>query len=167
MLESLTRLARTLEPPGDARRVLEACAGPRRRACSLAACGLASALAVSGCVPGVGLDPVGDDWSIGGSWLLNGEPPTAQSCGALGVAYVRVRFYDGERTADHPRLVFPCAQGTFDTRPEQVVRVGTWTLALVAIDAEGRAIATAPPQVFEPVDVTGHIEVSAVDFVGP
>jgi hypothetical protein len=119
------------------------------------------------CVSDVVFDPIGTEWTIAGSWLVNGAPPSASTCAAAGIDFVRVRFFDVSRTADHPRLVFPCAQGSFDTRPEALVASGTWSIALVAIDAEGNAMAMATPQTFEPVDVRGHVELGTADFVVP
>lgn len=119
-----------------------------------------------GCAGGAASDPIGDAWSIQGSWLIDERPPSEASCAALGVVYVRVRFVGLSRTTDHPRLVFPCADGAFDTRPEPVVASGTWNIALVAIDAAGNAIATSPPRAFEPIDVRGHLDLGTARF-GP
>jgi hypothetical protein len=78
---------------------------------------------------------------------------------------VRVRFFDGERTHDHPDLVFPCAAGAFDTRPERVVAHGTWTLALIAIDADGNLLAAGTPETHDTADAGGHLVLGNVDFL--
>lgn len=126
--------------------------------------GLLAALSVSGCIVEITFDPIGTDASMAGQWTINGAAPTQASCDALGVSHVRVRFYDGTRGVDHPGLVFPCAQGSFDTRPDAVVADGVWTAALVAVDASGTAIGTAPQQTFDTLAVGGHITLTSVNF---
>lgn len=126
--------------------------------------GLLAALSVSGCIVEITFDPIGTDASMAGQWTINGAAPTQASCDALGVSHVRVRFYDGTRGVDHPGLVFPCAQGSFDTRPDAVVADGVWTAALIAVDASGTAIGTAPQQTFDTLAVGGHITLTPVNF---
>ncbi len=121
----------------------------------------------SACIINATFDPIGTDRRAEGRWLVNGAAPTQESCAAAGIDFVRVRFFDVSRTADHPRLVFPCAQGSFDTRPDGVIAAEAWNIALVAIDAEGNAVVTAPPERVEPVDVSGHLVLTPADFVAP
>ncbi len=124
------------------------------------------ALALAGCIAEVTFDPVGTAASVEGSWTIAGAPASADTCRAMGIDYVRVRFYREERTADHPHLVFPCEQGSFDTRPDRVVADGTWTMALVAIDAEGNQIAVGPQETVTSGAVDEHIALAPVDFTG-
>jgi hypothetical protein len=121
-------------------------------------------LPLAGCIAEVSFDPVGTAASVEGSWTIDGAPASAEACRAYGIDYVRVRFYRDERTADHPHLVFPCAQGSFDTRPDRIVAEGTWTMGLVAIDAEGDAIAVGPEEMASPAALGGHIALAPVDF---
>ena len=50
------------------------------------------ALAIGGCIIEVDFDPVGTDAEVEGSWLINGEVPTAANCSAIGISNVRVRY---------------------------------------------------------------------------
>jgi len=126
---------------------------------------LAAAIGVSGCIVEITFDPIGADASVEGSWTINGAAPTAESCAALGISHVRVRFFDGDRWADHPELVFSCTEGGFDTRPQAVVADGQWTMALVAIDADGDAIAMGPTQTVDTLAGGGHIALTPIDFM--
>ena len=122
-------------------------------------------LLLGGCVAEVGFDPVGDAASVEGAWTLGGVPAGDASCQALGASYVRVRFFRGEDYRDHSRLVFPCAQGAFDTRPDRRVAEGSWDMALIAIDADGQELATGPTETHEAAENMGHIVLGAADLV--
>lgn len=128
------------------------------------------ALALAGCIVEVSFDPVGTAASAEGSWSIGGAQASAASCAALEITHVRVRFYDGDRTFDHPRLVFPCEAGGFDTRPDRVVASGTWTMQLLAVNNDvpvgvSNVVASGPLEVQDTLDARGHIVLSAVDFV--
>lgn len=131
----------------------------------LGALALSLAVGVSGCIVDVIVDPIGQDASIAGSWTVEGAAPTAESCAALGITNVRVRFSSGTETRLHPDLVFDCAVGQFDTRPQRVVADGTWVVQLVAIDADGVEIAAGPESTFDTLAMNGHFDIPAVDFV--
>ncbi|MGE0786233.1 MAG: hypothetical protein AB7S26_11130 [Sandaracinaceae bacterium] len=132
---------------------------------------LAQPLLASGCIVTVTFDPIGQDASISGTWTIDGVPPDAASCAAAGIDSVRVRFFDGEDDyRDHPDLVFPCADGQFDTRPTLLINGGVWTLALIPIRADGSVVETDPPalrETFDTVLAGGHIELTPVDFGVP
>ncbi|MBX3272250.1 MAG: hypothetical protein KF729_18440 [Sandaracinaceae bacterium] len=119
--------------------------------------------AFGGCIVRVGFDPVGVAASAEGSWTIDGAPPTAASCGE--VAYVRVRFFEGGEHRDHAGLVFECARGAFDTRPERVIAEGQWEVALVAIRADGSIVREGVHQTIETSE--GHVELAALDLEGP
>lgn len=131
----------------------------------LGALALSLSLGVSGCIVDVIVDPIGQDASIAGSWTIEGAAPTAESCEALGITNVRVRFASGTETRLHPDLVFDCAAGSFDTRPRQVVADGTWVVQLVAINADGDQIAAGPTSTFDTIADDGHYDIPPVDFV--
>ena len=110
----------------------------------------------------------GNDASAEGSWSLAGLPADSASCAASGVTHVRARFFDGERYADHPDLVFACEAGGFDTRPDRVLRGGIWTVRLLAIDNEAPAgsdiVVAMGPELS--VDTSGgHVVLERADFV--
>lgn len=135
------------------------------RAFGIVTLATALALGASGCIVDIVFDPVGADASVEGAWLINGETPTAANCGALGISRVRVRFYDGSRTFDHPDLVFPCEQGSFDTSPRAVLADGVWTMEMLAIDASGAVIARGRQETFDTLVEGGHIVMTTMDFV--
>lgn len=123
------------------------------------------ALALSGCIVQVDFDPVGEASSMQGSWTIAGAAPTADGCGEI--AYVRVRFFRGEEHRDHHALVFECPAGGFDTRPERVVAEGAWTVALVAIRADGSVVEQGPPvEIDTRVEGGGHIVLPPFDVIG-
>lgn len=134
-----------------------------RRWIGLNCVALLAALGVSGCIVEITFDPVGTAASVEGSWTIEGAAPTEASCSALGITHMRVRFYDGIVTYDHPDLVFPCAQGAFDT-VDPVVADGVWTMSLVAIDGSGAKIAEGPKETFDTLAVGGRIRLTAQDF---
>lgn len=137
----------------------------------LAAFVVVSGVACGGCIGEVSFDPVGTAASVEGQWTVSGAAPTTESCAALDITHVRVRFFDeGERTFDHPRLVFPCEQGSFDTRPDRVVASGQWTMQLLAVNAaapvgESNVVASGEQQLADTLDARGHIVLDPVDFV--
>ncbi len=127
-------------------------------------------IASAGCIGEVAFDPVGTAASVEGAWSVGGAAPSESSCGALSITHVRVRFYEGERTFDHPRLVFRCEEGSFDTRPDRVVAGGTWTMQLLAVDNDvpvgvSNVVAEGPLETHDTLDARGHIVMSAADFV--
>jgi hypothetical protein len=114
-----------------------------------------TALLATGCIPVIDFDPVGMDSAISASWTIDGEAATEASCRELlrpftndgtepEIPRVRVTFLDGERAVAHSGLMFSCSEGSFDTDTNRVVRAGTWTIRLEAIDPAGRVIAVGP-----------------------
>ena len=129
----------------------------------------AAVVMASGCV--VVVDPIGSDASVEGQWLINGSTPTAASCAALGITHVRVRVRDGASVFDPADLVFPCADGGFDTRPGAVLADGVWTLQLVALNADGASgeveVAVGPAETHDTLAEGGHIRLTnIVNFEG-
>ena len=55
-----------------------------------------AALVGAGCVAQVSFDVVGHAASVQGSWTIADATPSAQNCAALGIDYVRVRFFRGD-----------------------------------------------------------------------
>jgi len=119
------------------------------------------ALLLGGCIVPVEFDPVGETASMQGEWTIAGAEPTAESCGEI--AFVRVRFFEGEDHRDHPDLVFDCAAGGFDTRPARVVAEGTWVVAPVAIRADGSVVAEGPRDVVD-TGLGPHLSVPPFDI---
>ncbi len=140
------------------------------KAWMIAALAAAVAVNASGCIVEVTFDPIGRDASIAGSWTIDGAAPTQASCDAAGISRVRVRFFEGSDFRDHPDLVFNCADGAFDTRPNAVVADGIWTMSLIPIDASGAVVVTdpaTPRETFDTIVVGGHIDLTPVDFGTP
>jgi hypothetical protein len=88
--------------------------------------------------------PFGDEVSLEGSWQIDaGEGPVAAdagSCDRAGVAQVRLDISEsqGDGQVLGPDFVtFPCAQGSFDTRPDAVLDAGEYRARLTALDGEG------------------------------
>jgi len=119
-----------------------------------------AALMLGGCIVPVEFDPVGETASMQGEWTIDGAAPTPESCGEI--AYVRIRFFEGEDHRDHPALVFDCAEGRFDTRPARVVAEGTWVVAPVAIRADGSVVAEGPHDVVD-TGLGPHLSVPPFD----
>ncbi len=123
------------------------------------------ATTLCGCIVNVDFDPVGSAASVQGSWTVEGAPPTAESCAEI--AYVRVRFFEDDERRDHAGLVFECAAGGFDTRPERVIAQGLWTVALVAIRADGSVVEMGPMVELDTrVEGGDHLIVPPVDLAG-
>ena len=123
------------------------------------------ATTLSGCIVNVDFDPVGSASSMQGSWTVGGAPPTAASCGE--VAFVRVRFFEGEEHRDHAGLVFECEAGGFDTRPDRLVAAGQWTVAPVAIRADGSVVEVGPTTELDThAEGGGHLVVPPFDLAG-
>ncbi len=129
-------------------------------------------LVSTGCIVEVAFDPVGTAASVQGEWLVDGAPATPESCAAASITHVRVRFYEGERTFDHARLVFPCAEGGFDTRPERVVAAGTWNMQMLAVNneapvGESNVVGEGPLETIDTLDARGHIVLETASFTAP
>jgi len=120
-----------------------------------------------GCIVPVSFDPVGAAASMEGSWTIDGAPPSAASCEAAEVSYVRIRFFRDEVHRDHAQLAFDCESGSFDTRPELVVGDGEWVIAPLAIRADGSEVARGELQTFDTrVEGGDHIVVAPFDISG-
>lgn len=152
---------------------------------SLASRALAFVLVgASGCVQVSDFNPVGEAASISGAWTIDGAFPTTESCQALGASQVRVTFLDGLRPVVHGALIFACASCSeaseaacfsmrecmlggevecFDTRPDAVVREGTWTVQLEA--TSGSTVIAAGPRQVVNASPMGHIALEPVDFL--
>jgi len=121
------------------------------------------ALLAAGCIVPVDFDPVGESASMQGSWTVAGAAPSAESCGEI--RFVRVRFFQGEEHRDHADLVFECGLGGFDTRPARVVAQGSWTVAVVAIRADGSVVQESPMMIVDTAsEGGGHLSLPAMDF---
>lgn len=107
------------------------------------------------CVSPVTFDPTGDDYSVEGRWLLQegdmGDvlEPTQDACDALGVTEVQLRFFSelGGQTFVSDLFLFPCAQGSFDSRDPafpsedpKVLASGTYFVQYQGLDAEGEIV---------------------------
>lgn len=125
------------------------------------------ALLFVGCIVPVSFDPVGASASMEGSWTIDGAPPTEASCEAVEVRYVRIRFFRDEVHRDHADLAFECADGSFDTRPVLLVGAGEWTIAPLAIRADGSEVARGALQTVDTLAEGGnHIVVDPFDIGG-
>lgn len=87
-----------------------------------------------------GFDPLGSDASVSASWTIERMPPTAGNCAALGIDRVRIAFFDGGSAREYTALSAACAGGSFDTRPERVLRAGTYTVQFQAVDRSGAVL---------------------------
>lgn len=129
--------------------------------------GTVPAIVLAGCIVQVEFDPVGSAASIQGSWTIDGAAPTAESCTAAEVRFVRIRFFfEGDTHRDHAGLVFECLVGSFDTRPDLLIGAGEWELAPVAIRADGSEVVTGARQMADAGASAGHIVVAPFDFPG-
>lgn len=131
------------------------------------------AFACAGCVASVDFDPVGTGATVEASWTIEGAAASAESCAARSITHVRVRFFDpadAEIFRDHPDLVFACAGGSFDTRPDPVLKSGEWTLRLLALNNDAMLgqdfVVASGPEVLSDTS-TGHVVIPPVDFVFP
>jgi hypothetical protein len=75
-------------------------------------------------------DPIGTDASVEAHWTVEGTTPTVSSCSALNIDRVRIAFFaPGETTPrEYTSLTANCEAGFFDTRPDRVLRAGTYTV---------------------------------------
>jgi hypothetical protein len=116
-------------------------------------------------VSGGGFDPRGTDATVETSWSIDGVAPNSASCGALGITDIRIAFQNGGSWYEHPDLVVPCSVGSLDTRPTPVIRAGTWTMQVQALDGSGAIIAQG---MMANLSVTpgSHVIMDAIDFTG-
>lgn len=121
-----------------------------------------TAVTASACVVEVNFSPLGADFSVDGSWQVNGAVPSASSCSAAGISDVELVFFDG--TTEFVFDTFPCADGSFDTRPSKVLAFGSYTTRWRAIGATGNIIASGD---MTPLVVTNqtHVTLAPVNFV--
>ncbi len=132
-----------------------------------AAIAIVVVMLASACEPTGHLDPRGTSASVSASWLVNGQAADEASCAAATITHVRVRFFDGDVAIDHAGLVFGCAGGAFDTRPERILAGGSWTAALLALNAnaalgESTVVADGPQGIYDAS--SGHVDLGVVDF---
>lgn len=141
---------------------------PRAARHATYALAIALSLAPLGCVQLSDFEPVGSAASVSGVWTVDGDLPTPESCAALGANVVRVTFLDGLRPVPHGALVFACATdcavdgeaACFESGP--VVREGTWTVRIEAVNGTTLVAAGAPQTITaEPM---GQIALDPVAF---
>ena len=96
---------------------------------------LATALAVvaAGCVVQVSFEPFGNDFALEGSWTVNGETASVDTCGQAET--VRLVFYDGGSPYFFDDVEFPCENGGFSTG--QIFAYGEYTIEWQILDAGG------------------------------
>lgn len=87
-----------------------------------------------------GFDPIGTDASVEAHWTIERMPPTAGNCAALGIDRVRIAFFDGGTAREYTALSAACAGGSFDTRPNRVLRAGTYMVQFQAVDRSGTVL---------------------------
>lgn len=111
-------------------------------------------------------DPTGTDASVEAHWTVERTAPTAASCAALGIDRVRIAFFDGGTAREYTSLTANCAAGAFDTRPERVIRAGSWTVQFQAVDRSGVVLGSGA-MVTVNVAAGGHLSLydgAPVDF---
>jgi hypothetical protein len=79
-----------------------------------------AALGLFACTVTVDITYLGNEISVSGEWLVDGQDATAATCSAAGISMVEVKFNDGVGYT-REEFTFPCAQGSFDTRPTLVL----------------------------------------------
>lgn len=112
-----------------------------------------------------GFNPAGTDATAEATWTINGATATAATCAALGIAEVRVAFQNGSAWYELPALTAPCSQGRIDTRPTSVIRAGSWTMQVQAVDAAGAIVAQGMMATLG-VTAGSHVVMDAIDFSG-
>lgn len=115
-------------------------------------------------------DPIGTDASVEAHWTVNGVAPTFSSCSALGIDRVRIAFFaPGESTPrEYTSLTANCEDGAFDTRPERVLRAGTYSLQFQAVNTAGDIIGSGAMATYT-VAAGGHLSIyegAPVNFSG-
>lgn len=86
---------------------------------------------------GMSFNPVGSDATGEATWTIDGAPANAANCAALGITTVRIAFQNGTEWFAHPGLTASCAAGRIDTRPNAVIRAGSWQMQVQALNAAG------------------------------
>lgn len=128
--------------------------------------GLAASIAASGCVieSTVTFTPMGDDFSVDGAWLINGEAPSAANCAEAGIDTVQVVFWDNEVEFTFDALTFNCEVGSFDTRPSPILAYGSYTTEWVARNTSGAVIARGGRLPLTVASPTTHATLATADF---
>jgi hypothetical protein len=81
-------------------------------------------------------DPFGNDWSMEGTWTVNGAPASAATCGTI--SQVRVILWHEGTFYNYADLTFPCQAGGFTT--DLIFRHGAYETQWQALDAGGTVI---------------------------
>jgi len=122
---------------------------------------------MAACTIEVTFNPLGDELSVEGAWLINGVPADATTCGAAGIDEVQVVFIDGGVDYRFDQFTFPCAQGSFNTAPTLVLDRGVYTTEWRAYDALGvethRGGALGLDTSLQAIG--GHVILATADFV--
>lgn len=117
----------------------------------------------------MGFMPLGSDATVETSWTLNGRAPTASSCAAVDFDTLRIVLYpadDVDFENGIPVISGNCEDGEIDTRPDSVLRAGTYLWSLEAVDKFGEIIGSLFAT--EPVTVVpGHVMFPALDLDFP
>ncbi len=117
-------------------------------------------------VSAAALDPRGTDASVSAHWTVEHAVPTSASCAALGIARVRVAFYDGATVVEIAALTSACDGGVIDTRPARVLRAGHYTVQFQALSSAGIVLGTGAMASVD-ASVGGHLALygdAPVDF---
>ena len=123
------------------------------------------ATAASGCVVEGSFNPFGSDFTMDGSWLINGEVPTAALCTDGKATDVQLVFVEGSREYLYEELVFPCEQGSFDSADLGLsFRYGTYQLEWQAVDDSSAILARHPLPFLIVNDPTDQATLETADF---
>lgn len=133
--------------------------------------GFTAAVSLSGCVVAVNeeFDPRGTDLSLSGDWrieLEGGSPevPTPALCQQIGIAEVQLVLYpaSGSQTFVSDTYRYACETGSFDSRPQRVLKNGNYRAEWIAYDEAGAEVARNAPTAMTIQD--GHVRAPTAIF---
>ncbi len=126
-----------------------------------------ASLLLASCVIDPRFDPRGNDVSLEGSWTINAQPPTDETCAMAGIAVVELRILDDadDDFYTDEEFRFPCAQASFDTRPDEVLDFDLYRAVFFAYSADGRVSSETEASILDAATETHIVVTPAPDFV--
>ena len=119
----------------------------------------------------VDFDPRGVDASLEVDWDVDAAAPTETSCADADIANVQIVFYAEDDTAFANGVIIDeiaCAEGKYNSMPENVVAEGRYMTSLVAVDAENNVVGESTPLLLVvDASLNTHYRLQKWDFAAP
>lgn len=109
------------------------------------------------------IGPFGNDVSLDGAWTINGLAANAGVCASAGIDTVELTIISSGVDYTDDSLRFDCGAGAFDSRPNAVLKAGSYQTQWTAYDVDGAVVDEGPALDLD-VTAVSHATLATVNF---